>query len=158
MITHAIISILASIAVPTFNSYRTKSKIAACVGTAASIRAAMERFAAFSEANSFPQTDILPDNDWDKLRNIVKQSGGYLAINAAENGFAAGDISYTTTKHPLDSTVVKDYELTLHVLGISESKIGHKIVITSSGIYKQSKAGEVAEEEEKKKKKNKKKK
>ena len=34
MITLAIIGILASIAIPTFNSYRNKSKIAACVETA----------------------------------------------------------------------------------------------------------------------------
>ena len=139
MITLAIIGILASIAIPTFNFYKNKSKIAACVATANSIWDSMERFAAFSESNSYPQTDILPDNDWSTLRNIVNKSGGYLEVNAAENGFAGGDIDYTAIEHPLDSTVVSDYKLTLRVLGVPESKLGHKIVITSSSIYKQRK-------------------
>ena len=137
IIALAIISILTSIAIPAFCSYRNKSRIADCVGTATSIRAAMARFAAFSEGNSFPQADMLPDNDWSELRNIVNQSGGYLEGNAAKNGFAGDDIDYTAVEHPLDSIVVNDYKLTLRVLGVPESELGHKIVITSDKIYKQ---------------------
>jgi prepilin-type N-terminal cleavage/methylation domain-containing protein len=162
MLAFVIISILASIAVPKLLAYRNKAKITACVATASSIRTAIVNFAAFSEGNSFPQTDILPDNDWGKLRKIVNKGGGNLAVNAVENGFAGGDIDYTAIKASPDSTLVDGYELTLRVLGIPESKLGHKIVITSSSIYKQSNKGEVAEvgevQEEKKEKKKKKKK
>ena len=40
----------------------------------------MARFAAFSESNSFPQADILPDNDWGELRNVLNQSGVTLRL------------------------------------------------------------------------------
>ena len=87
MIVVAIIGILAAVAIPNFLEYRNKSKIAACVASASSIRAAMANFAADSDGNSYPQEADITDNNWDSLRTLVNANGGSLADSALKAGF-----------------------------------------------------------------------
>jgi len=138
MIVVAIIGILAAIAVPSFISYRNKSKISSCLATAASIRGAMAGYAADAAGNSFPSEDLMPDDDWEKLRLVVNQNGGTLKPSAADQGFVGGHIDYTTTPDPADPDVVGDWELLLYVIGVPESNLGYKIMISPSGIERQS--------------------
>jgi len=138
MIVVAIIGILAAIAVPNFISYRNKAKVSSALATASSIRGAMAGYAADSSGNSFPDETAIPDNDWDKLRTVINDNGGTLKENAAAQGFVRGAIDYTATPDPADADVIGDWELTLTVAGVPESQIGYKIVLSPSGIKKQS--------------------
>jgi len=138
MIVVAIIGILAAVAVPSFISYRNKSKVGSCLATAASIRGAMAGFAADAVGNTFPSESQIPDNDWDALRQVVNQNGGTLKSLATTQGFIGNHIDYTATPDPDDPNVIGNWELVLYVSGVPASNLGYKIVITPSGIAKQS--------------------
>ena len=76
MIVVAIMGGLAALAVPTFMTYRIKSRIAASVGTGESIRAALASFAADSPGNLFPATAVI--TDYASLRTAMNQQGATL--------------------------------------------------------------------------------
>ena len=91
MIVVAIIGILAAIAVPNFIAYRDKARVAACVGTTESIRAAMAGFAADSQGNLFPSAIA----DWTTLVSTANANGGTLKTTDALQGMTLN--TYVTT-------------------------------------------------------------
>lgn len=142
MIVVAIIGILAAVAIPNFIEYRNKSKIAACVASASSIRAALAGYAADSTGNSFPLVAADTYNqgitDWASLVIVVNAAGGSLTELANDQGFLGGEMIYDTTE--IDDgtmTIAVSYEMTLIVAGVPTDKKGAKIVLNSYGIYKQ---------------------
>lgn len=137
MIVVAIIGILAAIAVPNFIAYRNKSKVASGIATASSIRGALAGFAADSTGNSFPKTNVV-NNDWESLATVVNANGGTLKATAVEQGFVGGAITYVGTPDPDDTDVVGDWAMTLYVAGVPVTQIGYKIIMSPSGITKQS--------------------
>jgi len=126
-----------AIAIPSFISYRNKSKISACLATAASIRGTRGGYAAASAGNSFPSEALMPDNEGETLRRVVNQNGGTLKASAADQGFVGSQIDYTATPDPADPDVIGDWKLTLHVIGVPESNLGYKIMISPSQIERQ---------------------
>ena len=139
MIVVAIIGILAAVAIPNFIEYRNKSKIAACVASGSSIRAALANYAADSDGSSYPLDADITDNDWDSLRTLINANGGTLFDTALKAGFItdAPSLTYTATEDPLDATMIVDYELIMLVGGVPAENKGSQLVLTSSGIFRQ---------------------
>src|SRR5713101_5028184 len=94
MIVVAIIGILASVAVPTFISYRNKSRVASAVATSESIRAAVASFAADSPNNLYPLTGSI-GTTYDNLRTIANRNGASLPATASQISINAIDYSST---------------------------------------------------------------
>jgi type IV pilus assembly protein PilA len=131
MIVVAIIGILAAIAVPNFINYRNKSRVAAGVGTAESIRAAMASFAADSVDNLFPNAASIAS--YATLSTIVNRNGGALKDTAGEMGISV--ISYSTIDTDLDGTD-DTYALNLSITGVPTTLAGNTLRITPAGITK----------------------
>ena len=89
MIVVAIIGILAAIAVPNFVSYRTRSRVAATVGTCESIRGAMAAYAAGSASNQFPNpgADWQDITDWDSLITALNSNGASFKSSEEDTGY-----------------------------------------------------------------------
>jgi len=128
MIVVAIIGILAAIAVPNFIAYRDKSRIAAGVGTAESIRGALAGYAATEPNNLFP--DAM--DTWagaGSLLEICNSNGSTLKATMLEQGFSG----YT-----YESVAVQgqpgDYIITLTVSGVPGDLTGSTIQVKPSGI------------------------
>jgi len=131
MIVVAIIGILAAIAVPNFINYRNKSRVAAGVATAESIRAALASYAADSQDNLFPvQASIV---GYPTLSVIVNRNGGSLKATAPTMGLDVLGYSVIDTDGDLTAD---SYALTLSVIGVPEAIQGHAIRITPDGITK----------------------
>jgi prepilin-type N-terminal cleavage/methylation domain-containing protein len=144
MIVVAIIGILAAVAIPNFIEYRNKAKIAACVASGSSIRAALAGYAADSEGNSFPlmsadtYNQAIGTGDWASLVTLVNAAGGSLKEEAGTQGFLGTDMIYETTEiNDGTMTIATAYEMTLIVAGVPTDKKGSKIVLNSYGIYRQ---------------------
>jgi len=142
MIVVAIIGILAAIAVPNFIAYRNKSRVAACVSTSESMRGCLAGYAVDSVGNQFPDDDAAV---WGAFVEICNNNGGTLAGSAAEQGF--GDFTYeglTNAGAACDaqSGVATDecatYQIISTCSGVPEDMKGSTIVVTSTGVYKQS--------------------
>jgi prepilin-type N-terminal cleavage/methylation domain-containing protein len=131
MIVVAIIGILAAIAVPNFINYRNKSRVAAGVGTAESIRAAMASFAADSVDNLFPNAASIAS--YATLSTIVNRNGGALKDTAGEMGISV--ISYSTIDTDGDGTD-DTYALNLSITGVPTTLAGNAVRITPAGITK----------------------
>ena len=142
MIVVAIIGILAAIAVPNFIAYRNKSRVAACVSTSESMRGCLAGYAVDSTGNQFPDADVAT---WPAFVDICNNNGGTLAGTAIEQGF--GDVEYaglTNAGAACDdaSGVAADecatYEIISTCSGVPSDMLGSTIVVTSTGVYKQS--------------------
>jgi prepilin-type N-terminal cleavage/methylation domain-containing protein len=127
MVIVAVIGILAAIAVPNFLNYRNKSRIAAAIGTAESIRAAFASFAASSPDNLYPVEASI--TDYATLRTIINQNGGNLKASREEMGIDVAEYRF-------DVTVADTYSLKLTVLGLPDTMRGKVILITPGGIRK----------------------
>ena len=130
MIVVAIIGILAAIAVPNFIAYRDKSRIAAGVGTAESIRGALAGYAATQPDNLFP--DAMDNwNGAGSLVEVCNSNGSTLKPTMGEQGFSG----YT-----YESVAVQgqpgDYIITLTVTGVPADLTGSTIQVKPSGIEK----------------------
>jgi prepilin-type N-terminal cleavage/methylation domain-containing protein len=134
MIVVAIIGILAAIAVPNFISYRNKSRVAAAVGTSASLRGAIAGFAADRADTSFPDVDVI--SDWASMASTLNQHGATLQTDEGDSGMVFED--YTVEYDTDDTDTVVDYTIELLVNGVPPEMMGRKVVITSAGVYKQS--------------------
>jgi len=146
MIVVAIIGILAAIAVPNFLAYRNKSRIAASVATAESIRGALAGWAATSEGNTFPETITAwgPPTVVGSLTAISNMNGATLASSGLVQGFTAA--SYTgldpngaggcTNGTP--GTECADYYFIFDVAGVPTDLMGSQIEVRTSGIFRQS--------------------
>jgi type IV pilus assembly protein PilA len=131
MIVVAIIGILAAIAVPNFINYRNKSRVAAGVATAESIRAALASFAADSQDNLFPTSASM--NSYGAMSALVNRNGGTLKATAATMGLEF--ISYSLLDTDAD-TVPDTYALQLSVLGVPTTIEGYYLRLTPEGIGK----------------------
>jgi len=136
MIVVAIIGILAAIAVPNFIAYRDKSRIAAGVGTAESIRGALAGYAATEPNNLFPAT--IPDWETDTtgLLAICNNNGATLKPTMLNQGFSG----FTYTSVDVEGQP-GDYTITLTVSGVPAELTGSTIQVKPSGIDKYSTPG-----------------
>ncbi len=131
MIVVAIIGILAAIAVPNFINYRNKSRVAAGVATAESIRAALASFAADSPDNLFPTVASM--NGYAVMSSLVNRNGGTLKATAASMGIDV--ISYSLIDTDADGTA-DTYALQLSILGVPNTIEGYYLRLTPEGIGK----------------------
>lgn len=134
MIVVAIVGILAAVAVPNFINYRNKSRVAAAVGGAESIRAAFASFAADSANNLFPAAIA----DYAAMTPIVNRNGGTLKPTSIESGIGFG--SYTVADSDGD-TIMDTYTLNISAIGVDNTYAGYVIRVTPEGITKCSPAG-----------------
>jgi len=131
MIVVAIIGILAAIAVPNFINYRNKSRVAAGVGTAESIRASIASFAADSTDNLFPSVASM--TNYAAMTPTINRNGGALKDTAAAMGISV--ISYSAIDTDADG-VNDTYALNLQVTGVPTTLTGNTLRITPAGITK----------------------
>jgi prepilin-type N-terminal cleavage/methylation domain-containing protein len=126
MIVVAIIGILASVAVPTFISYRNKSRVAVVVATSESIRAAVASFAADSRGNLYPLTGSI-GTTYDNLRTIANRNGASLPAIATQ-------VSIRT----IDYSSANGFGYTISVTtSVPVGTPGATLTITPEGIVKQ---------------------
>jgi type IV pilus assembly protein PilA len=125
MIAVAIIGVLALIAIPNYLAHRHKSVVAAVVGTAGDIRAALASYASDHSGARFPlTTDIM---GWEALRTIVNAHGSTLRSTAADMGIET--IHYTSE----DGTTYL-----LHILvNVPQGVLGRTVAVTPGSIAKQ---------------------
>jgi prepilin-type N-terminal cleavage/methylation domain-containing protein len=125
MIVVAIIGVLAAIAVPTFMTYRIKSRVAASVGTGESVRAALTSFAADSPSNLFPATAVI--TDYASLRTTANKNGATLP---ATGSFTLDHY----TRFDTDGDGVDDsYSMRLVVTGVASTIVGSHLLVTPEG-------------------------
>ena len=125
MIVVAILGVLAAIAVPTFITYRMKSRVAASVGTGESVRAALASFAADSPDNLYPATAVM--TDYAALRTTVNNNGATLP--------AMGIFTLNHyTRFDTDGDGVDDsYSMRLVVTGVVGTFVGSHLLVTPEG-------------------------
>jgi prepilin-type N-terminal cleavage/methylation domain-containing protein len=125
MIVVAIMGGLAAIAVPTFMTYRIKSRVAASVGTGESIRAALASFAADSPGNLFPATAVI--TDYTSLRTTTNNHGATLP---ATGSFTLNHY----TRYDTDGDGIDDsYSMRLVVTGVASTIVGSHLLVTPEG-------------------------
>ena len=131
MIVVAIIGVLAAIAVPNFIAYRNKARVAAGVGTAEGIRAALAAFAADSANNMYPVAGSIAS--YANLVSIINRNGGTLKSSDTDMGVKFQSFSVSDS----DGDGINDtYTLTLSVIGVPGNYAGHMVQITPQGITK----------------------
>jgi type IV pilus assembly protein PilA len=125
MIAVAIIGILAVIAIPNYAAHRHKSMVAAAIGTAGGIRAALASYASDSSQARFPlSADIA---GWETLRTIVNAHGSNLRSASAEMGIET--INYTSE----DGTTYLLYI----VVNVPQGVLGRTVAVTPGSVAKQ---------------------
>lgn len=126
MIIVAIIGILAAVAVPTFISYRNKSRVAVVVATSESIRAAMASFAADSPNNLYPPTGSI-GTTYTNLRTIANRNGSSLPATAVQVSIRS-----------IDYSSVNGFGYTINITTtVPVGTPGGTLTITPAGIIKQ---------------------
>jgi prepilin-type N-terminal cleavage/methylation domain-containing protein len=131
MIVVAIIGILAAIAVPNFIAYRDKSRIAAGVGTAESIRGALAGYAATEPNNLFPAAIASWNTGASDLVPICNSNGSTLKDTMLAQGFSG----FTYESVDVEGQP-GDYIITLTVSGVPADLTGSTIQVKPSGIEK----------------------
>ena len=128
MIVIAIISTLAAMAVPTFITYRDRSRVAQVVGSSEAIRSALASYAANSPGNAYPLTGAI--TDLSSLRLMVNTNGGMLPSTAifTVSNYAAYDSN--------SDGVADTYSMRLIVNEVPSSLPGAQILLTPEGIFK----------------------
>jgi type II secretory pathway pseudopilin PulG len=126
MIVVAIIGILAAVAIPTFISYRNKSRVAVVVATSESIRGAMASFAADSPNNLYPPTGSI-GTTYGKLRSIANRNGANLPATAAQ-----------VSINSIDYSSANGFGYTINITTtVPVGTPGETLTITPEGIVKQ---------------------
>jgi type II secretory pathway pseudopilin PulG len=124
-----VLVILGMVAVPTFLSYRDKSRVSAVMASGDAIRSALAGYASSHITTSYPAAIA----DYHGLVTLVNEHGGQLAPTAQMSGFTLQD--YT----PLDRESDGEYEsytLRVRVNSVPDTKVGWCVVITPSAITK----------------------
>ncbi len=75
-----VITSLAALAVPTFVTYRDRSRVAQAVGSSEAIRSALASYAAGHSQQLYPATGEI--TDFNSLRLVVNANGGMLPPSA----------------------------------------------------------------------------
>ena len=122
MIVVAIIGILAAIAVPNFTAYRNRSRVAAAVATAESVRAALAGYAAEQVSSLYPLSDDI--EDYDGAVDLLNPQGAALPADPVT--VSIGSLSY-------ESEDGETYTLTI-VVNVPEGVTGRQLTVTPSGI------------------------
>ena len=125
----AVITILAVVAIPTFLSYRDKTRVSAVMASSDAIRSALAGYASSQISTSYPDAIA----DYDSLATLVNENGGQLALTSLKSGFTLQDYI------PLDAEGDGEYEsytLTVRVNSVPDTKPGWCVVITPSAITK----------------------
>ena len=140
MIVVAIIGILAAIAVPNFIAYRNKSRVAACVSTCESMRGCLAGYAADSDGNQFP--DNVRAATYLLFTGICNSNGGTLASTSALQGFTNFAYVGRNTADTADCNLATGpecgrYQVTTDCLGVPQTMRGARIVVTATGVAKQ---------------------
>jgi len=127
MIVVAIIGILAAVAVPNFVNYRDKSRVAAGIGTSATLRASMASYAADSTGNSFPLAAAITD-----LATLTAVANANGSSFGAKPGITFKSYTVTTGS---DGTA-SSYTLIFSVVAVPNTMSGSLITITDQDITK----------------------
>lgn len=133
MIVVAIIGILAAIAVPNFITYRNKSRIAARIADTESIRSSFASYASDSTGNTFPNGTTV--SDWATLSSTSRNNGATLTTDESDSGMSF--VAYTPQADTTDVNVIVDYQIQFRVTGVPDDMQGSTIVVSPSGIFKQ---------------------
>ena len=116
------------IPVSNFMVYRNRARIAATIGQAEGIRAALAGwYAADSSGNAFPSKEMI--YDYPTLRTLVNAKGGML--RETENGFTFS--TYDTRDSDGDG-IHDNYSMRLRVRGVPKTLRGWCILISPGGI------------------------
>lgn len=128
MMVIAIIASLAVMAVPTFVTYRDRSRVAQVVGSSEAIRAALASYAASNPQNAYPLTGTI--TDFDSLRLMVNAHGGMLGSSTA---FSVDSYDF----YDSDGDGIADtYAMRLIVNGVAHGMAGAQLLLTPQGIFK----------------------
>lgn len=128
MIVVAVIATLAAIALPSFITYRDKSRVTQVIGSSEAIRAAMASYAASNINNAYPATGTI--TDLGSLSTLVNNNGGTLP---------ATGIFSLDHYHFFDSGgdgIDDTYSMRLIVRGVPTQVAGASILLTPQGIFK----------------------
>lgn len=143
MIVVAIIGILAAVAVPNFVAYRKKATIGQCVETTAAIRGALASYAVDSIGNGYPTTAEAPD--WATFRSLCNTHGTTLKDDLLQQGFITFEYHGVNKDGVLNTcdnhdpgNECSDYLIIFEVLGIEHEFIGSRVIVSTTGIYRQS--------------------
>lgn len=122
MIVVAIIGILAAIAVPNFTAYRNRSRVAAAVATAESVRAALASYAAEQISALYPLGDDI--GDYDAAVGLLNAHGASLPADPVKVSIES--LSY-------DSDDGETYTLSI-VVNVPDGVTGKQLTVTPEGI------------------------
>jgi prepilin-type N-terminal cleavage/methylation domain-containing protein len=128
MVVVTVIASLAAIGVPTFVTYRDRSRVAQAVGSSEAIRAAFASYAANNSETVYPDTGSI--TDYDSLRLVVNANGGVLPTNPI---FSVGHYNLYDSG---SAGVADTYSMRLIVDGVSNATTGAQLLITPQGIFK----------------------
>jgi prepilin-type N-terminal cleavage/methylation domain-containing protein len=124
----AIIASFAALGLPTFVTYRDRSRVTQVIGSSEAIRAALASYAASSLHNAYPLTGAI--TDFASLRLVVNTHGGMLPPSAS---FSVGHYAFSDS----DGDGIADtYSMRLNVNGVSNAIAGAQLLITPEGIFK----------------------
>ena len=122
MIVVAIIGILAAIAVPNFTAYRNRSRVAAAVATAETVRAALASYAAEQVSTLYPLGEDI--EDYDEAVDLLNPQGASLPADPAKVSIKS--LSY-------NSDDGETYTLNI-VVNVPEGVTGRQLTVTPGGI------------------------
>ena len=124
-----VITILAVVSIPTFLSYRDKSRVSAVMASSDAIRSALAGYASSQRTTSYPAAI----DDYDSLVTLVNQNGGQLDSASIKSGFTLQ--GYTPLDHEGDGEY-ESYTMTVRVNNVPDKKPGWCVVITPGAITK----------------------
>ena len=128
MVIVAVIASLATMAVPTFVTYRDRSRVTQVIGSSEAIRAALASHAAGTSMNDYPSTGAI--TDFNSLRLVVNASGGMLPLSAI---FSVNHYAFYDSD---GDTIADTYSMRLIVRGVPNATAGAQILLTPQGIFK----------------------
>jgi type II secretory pathway pseudopilin PulG len=128
MVVVAIMASLAAMAVPTFVTYRDRSRVAQVVGSSEAIRAALASFAASNAQNAYPSTSTI--TDFNSLRLVVNAHGGMLGTGT---DFSVDHYDFFDSD---GDGIADSYSMRLIVDGVAHAIAGAQLLITPQGIFK----------------------
>ena len=128
MVVVTIIAILAAMAVPTFATYRYRSRVTQVVGSSAAIQAALASYAVGNSQYSYPATGTI--TDFNSLRLVVNAHGGMLPLNAIFS------VAHYNLYDSDGDGIADTYSMRLIVNGVSNATVGAQLLLTPEGIFK----------------------
>jgi type II secretory pathway pseudopilin PulG len=124
----AIIATLAALAVPTFVTYRDRSRVTQVIGSSEAIRAALASYAASHSQHVYPATGEI--TDFDSLRLVVNAHGGMMPPNTIFS------VAHYNSYDSNGDSIADTYSMRLIVNGVSNATSGAQLLLTPQGIFK----------------------